>query len=130
MGKLPLEGFKFAVYIVMPVVAVTYFQRPEVFRKIIENRNYIQYPPEEERSPEDLINTLQKQKMKQNAKKRDSSVHSTSAVVPKSVNLASNSNNGIGSSAEANSTPWRRYIFFGPRDDPEALKIKRAAKTE
>ena len=128
MGKLPLEGFKFAVYIVMPVVAVTYFQRPEVFRKIIENRNYIQYPPEEERSPEDLVNTLQKQKLKQNAKRSDRLVHSPSTTASKSGGASSISNDIGKISAEATSIPWRRYIFFGPRDDPEALKIKRSAK--
>ena len=58
MGKLPLEGFKFAVYVGLPVLAVTYFQRPDVFRRIIENRNYIQYPPEDERSPEELLEAL------------------------------------------------------------------------
>ena len=126
MGKLPLEGFKFAVYIVMPVVAVTYFQRPEVFRKIIENRNYIQYPPEEERSPEELINALQKKKQSDDS--NTVGISSSSMMVPSS-SLSSSSKIGTHSSEQNTpSVPWRRYIFFGPRDDPDALKRKRAKK--
>ena len=110
MGKLPLEGFKFAVYVGLPVLAVTYFQRPDVFRRIIENRNYIQYPPEDERSPEELLEAIARRKLKAAGGATNSDAKAA-APAPSPV-------------------PWRRYIFFGPRDDPDALRKKRMKSAE
>ena len=56
---LRLEGFKFGVYVVLPVLAITYFQDPRIFRAIIEKRQYIRYPAEDERKPEDLLRERQ-----------------------------------------------------------------------
>ena len=55
MSRLHLEIMKFSVYVFIPIGAVVYFQDPKVFRRIIEQRNYIRYPPEDERRPEDLM---------------------------------------------------------------------------
>jgi hypothetical protein len=139
MGKLPLEGFKFAVYIGAPVLAVTYFQRPDVFRRIIENRNYIQYPPEDERSPEELLDALAKKKRTggtvgtkiTDAARGDITRMSDNSYTNGIINSSSRSTSTSSSSdGDAPSIPWRRYIFFGPRDDREALDKKRTKATE
>ena len=130
MGKLPLEGFKFAVYIGAPVLAVTYFQRPDVFRRIIENRNYIQYPPEDERSPEELLEAISKKKSAVGAASKVT--RNAASVEMDMERSAFGSDNSVESknfhASNAPAVPWRRYFFFGPRDDLEALEKKNRMK--
>jgi hypothetical protein len=99
-----LEMFKFSVYVFVPIMAVGYFQDPKVFRAIIEKRQYIRYPAENETRPEDLLYQTK------------SSTSSSSA---------SSSSTSSSSAPNSNLRP-RRYYLFGPRDDPDALKAKRA----
>jgi hypothetical protein len=99
--------FKFSVYVFVPIMAVGYFQDPKVFRAIIEKRQYIRYPAENETRPEDLLY--------QTKSSTSSSSASSSTSSPTTSSSAPNSN-----------LRPRRYYLFGPRDDPDALKAKRA----
>ena len=107
-----LEAFKFSIYVFIPILAVGYFQNPKVFRAIIKQKSYIRYPAENELRPEDLL--------------------------PSSVISSNSFSSNSTPSKEASTTPKtnpenlkpRRYILFGPRDDPEALKAKRGRTKE
>jgi hypothetical protein len=97
-----MEGFKFAVYVFIPIGAVLYFQDPKVFRRIIESKNYIRYPPESDNNfEEDILINLKKGKATAN-----STATSSAPIFP------------------------RRYLLFGPRDNPEELKAKRERRSK
>ena len=114
-----MELFKFSVYVFIPIGAVIYFQEPRVFRRIIEQKNYIRYPPESEKRPEDLLD---------NKYTRTSNNYSPSNFANSTTSPSLSST----SSAGATSTVLRprRYGLFGPRDDLEALTLKRLKRDE
>ena len=112
MGGGKLEIFKFGVYLMAPVFAVTYFQHPEVFQNFIVKRGYIVYPPEDPRKPEELLES--RGVLAQSRWDVDSE---------KDVNVVSTDTQD-----QVPQLRWRRYIFFGPRDDPVALELKRAKR--
>ena len=114
-----MELFKFSVYVFIPIGAVIYFQEPRVFRRIIEQKNYIRYPPESEKRPEDLLD---------NKYTRTSNNYSPSNFANSTTSPSLSST----SSAGATSTVLRprRYGLFGPRDDVEALTLKRLKRDE
>ena len=118
MSRLHLEILKFSVYVFIPIGAVVYFQDPKVFRRIIEQRNYIRYPPEDERRPEDLMT------------EEEGFGGISNSPHYNDYNTTSTSSTSTTKSTSTTTTPLlpRRYGLFGPRDDPIALAEKRKNK--
>ena len=48
---LVMENFKFIVFLVTPVVSASIFWNDAIVEKIVQNRQYVNYPPEAERPP-------------------------------------------------------------------------------
>eukprot|EP00700_Malawimonas_jakobiformis_P002929 EC725268.1.p1 GENE.EC725268.1~~EC725268.1.p1 ORF type:complete len:79 (+),score=0.05 EC725268.1:105-341(+) len=49
-----LEWFKFALYLGVPVGVVYFFSRPSIYMPYLERKQFVVYPPEGERPPENL----------------------------------------------------------------------------
>ena len=50
--RTPLEVFKFALYVSIPIVMVGVVAQPEPMKMVIRNTQYILYPPEDPRGRE------------------------------------------------------------------------------
>jgi len=66
MGKAWLEGFKFSVYLAVPVALTAAFAvNPENLEAVIRNRRYVVYPPDGPKPPQS------KRELDEYLKKRD-----------------------------------------------------------
>lgn len=122
MGGYRLEAFKFGIYLLAPVGAVALWQDPDFYRAYIQKNRYVVYPKENPERPEDYLNKVE------GIRTRDNWADFDIDAGFDDDNSGSGETKSSGGTAEAAPTRWRRYIFFGPRDDPEALRLKRAAR--
>ena len=60
---LILENFKFSLFVITPIFTAGLFWNDKIVEAVVRNRQYIVYPPEAERLPQnrdELNNALQK----------------------------------------------------------------------
>ena len=48
---LIMENFKFSLFVITPLVTASLFWNDKIVSIIVSNRQYVTYPPEEERPP-------------------------------------------------------------------------------
>jgi len=58
--RAPLEAFKFAVYIFLPIATIAFFNKPEFVERLITAREYIIFPAEDKRPPKGTKDDIQK----------------------------------------------------------------------
>ena len=113
----------------------------ETAQELLQRWSRADFPNEitEVRSPEELLDALAKKKRTggtvgtkiTDAARGDITRMSDNSYTNGIINSSSRSTSTSSSSdGDAPSIPWRRYIFFGPRDDREALDKKRTKATE
>ena len=79
-----LEGFKFSLYLSIPVFASFIYSYPEHMNSIVNRFRYIVYPAEGPRPPagEDILERLKAEKMKRAAEAEHAKAAAAAAAVP------------------------------------------------
>jgi Pet100 len=115
-----LEGWKFGVYLLVPLTASIYYNSPENQKKSADYWQYVTYPANPSTGWKDQIELLQSQKEQRRIYRQqlerlnglDSAAeHNTTPIT--SVDTVNNT------SQIKNSRSWLRWVGIGPKKDTE-----------
>ena len=104
-----LEGWKFGVYILIPITASMYFGNPERQKQAADYWGYVKYPPNPNTGMKEQIEALRKQKEQRQAYREQ--LKELNAQAKKSS--ASSSSSSSSEDKTTSSRGWFRWIGLG-----------------
>ncbi len=110
-----LEGWKFAVYLAIPITASMYYNNPENQRKAADYWQYIRYPANPATGWKEQIELMQSQKEQRESYRQQLQQLNGSTT---STDVETGSDRDIHPSDDSAESGWRwlRWIGLGPKE--------------
>lgn len=110
-----LEGWKFGIYLLVPITASIYYNNPENQKKSADYWQYVKYPPNPSTGWKEQIELLQsQQKQREIYRQQLQELNESSMSKPSTAGSELGEDNDT-DDAQGNRWRWLRWIGLGPK---------------